>query len=360
LKGFPPTYLLAAAHDRGAANGSAQLFLEMNRAGTVVELHLYQKGRHGFGGAYTSPEYGPWMNSLKHFLEVGKFLPLAKAPEPKLPSVSKMEVKSIDDGYGELVYVKAGAFKMGDNFGDGEARERPVHEVELDGFYIGKTEVTNAQWKRFRDDAGYDDPKYWPEGRVMPRDQVPYWTMENNHGGAIEGNGNYPVLGINWDAATAYCNWLSAKTGKKYRLPTEAEWEKAARGTDQRKFPWGNNIDHSYANFVGSQTYDTGRPVGFYDGSNRNGFQTNNGASPYVAHDMAGSVMEWCSDWYDKDYYSKSPRKNPKGPATGAYRVVRGGTFFMEPLDQRTYLRGAGWPSLQSHRMTSFRVARDE
>lgn len=132
---------------------------------------------------------------------------------------------------------------MGDNFGDGEAREGPVHTVDLDAFYISKYEVTNAQWKAFREDPGYDNPQFWPNGIVMPKDQIPYWTQPNNHGGALPGHDNYPVLGVNWDAAVAYCNWLSAKTGKKYRLPTEAEWEKAARGTDQRKYPWGNDID---------------------------------------------------------------------------------------------------------------------
>ena len=94
----------------------------------------------------------------------------------------------------------------------------------------------------------------------MPKDQVPYWTQVNNHGGGTPDSDDYPVLGVNWDAATAYCSWLSAKTGKKYRLPTEAEWEKAARGTDQRLYPWGNDIDRSVANFVGAQAYDTGAP----------------------------------------------------------------------------------------------------
>src|SRR5579872_4263117 len=170
---------------------------------------------------------------------------------------------------------------------------------------------------------------------------------------------NYPLLGVNWDSATAYCNWLSAKTGKKYRLPTEAEWEKAARGTAQHKFPWGNNIDHSYANYTGAQSFDTGQLVGFYDGTKHGELQTHNNASPYGALDMAGNVMEWCQDWYSRTYYSVSPRKNPQGPPSGAYRVLRGGTFFMDPLDLRTYARSAAWPSFQSHRMIGFRAARE-
>jgi formylglycine-generating enzyme required for sulfatase activity len=266
---------------------------------------------------------------------------------------------SINDGYGDFVYVPAGPFKMGDNFGDGETRERPVHTVDLDAFYIGKFEVTNAQWKRFRDDPGYDDPKFWPGNRPVPKDQIPYWTDPKNHGGGTPGTDEYPVLGVNWDSAVAYCNWLSAKTGKSYRLPTEAEWEKAARGTDQRRYPWGNNIDHSYANFVGARPFDTGAPVGFYDGKQHDGLQTHNGASPYGAYDMAGNVMEWCQDWYSRDYYSVSPRKNPKGPDTGAYRVMRGGMFFEAPFELRSYARTAAWPSVQSHRMIGFRAVRE-
>jgi sulfatase modifying factor 1 len=265
----------------------------------------------------------------------------------------------VTDGYGDFVYVPAGEFLMGDNFGDGESRERPVHAVELDAFYIGKYEVTNGDWRKFRDDPGYDDPRFWPNGRVVPKNQIPYWTQAQNHGGGTTGSDNYPVLGVNWDAATAYCNWLSAKTGKKYRLPTEAEWEKAARGATQRRFPWGNNIDHSYANYTGSQNYDTGRVVGFFDGSKRGELETHSNASPYGAFDMAGNVMEWCQDWYSRDYYSVSPRKNPTGPASGAYRVLRGGTFFMESIDLRSYARTAAWPSFQAHRMIGFRALRE-
>ena len=266
--------------------------------------------------------------------------------------------KTINDGFGDLVSVPAGAFKMGDNFGDGESRERPVHTVTLDAYYIGKFEITNADWRKFRDDPAYDDTKLWPNGRVVPKDQSPYWTQANNHGGATPGSDNYPVLGVNWDAATAYCNWVSAKTGKKYRLPTEAEWEKAARGTDQRRFPWGNNIDATYASFTKSSNFETAQIVGYYDGSKRGDFQTHSGASPYGAMDMAGNVMEWCQDWYGRGYYAESAKKNPQGPEKGAYRVLRGGGFFFEPQDARSYARSGGWPSLQAWRMVGFRLVR--
>ena len=266
---------------------------------------------------------------------------------------------TVTDGYGDYLHVPAGAFRMGDNFSDGDPRERPVHVVELDAYYIAKFEVSNAQWRRFRDDSGYDDPNIWPAARVVPKDQVPYWTQANNHGGGTAGSDDYPVQGVNWDSAVAYTHWLSAKTGKKYRLPTEAEWEKAARGADQRKYPWGNTIDRTLANFVGAQPYDTGMPVGTFDGSRRGDRETRSNASPYGALDMAGNVMEWCQDWYGRDYYASSPRKHPKGPESGAYRVVRGGSFFVEAFDLRTYARSAAWPSFQGHRMIGFRAVRE-
>jgi formylglycine-generating enzyme required for sulfatase activity len=178
-------------------------------------------------------------------------------------AVAQQLPKSVNDGYGDFLLVPAGAFTMGDTTGEGLDRERPVHTVTLDAFYIGKHEITNADWKKFQNDPGYEDKKFWPNGWVVPKDQSPYWHQANNHGGGTPGSDNYPVLGVNWDAATAYCNWLSAKTGKKYRLPTEAEWEKAARGTDKRKFPWGNQISHEYANYVGKPaTFSSGVRTG--------------------------------------------------------------------------------------------------
>ena len=349
LEDYPPTFLLSAAADQGPSLANAQLFMDLTKAGAVAELHVYQRGRHGFGSGVGSSEFADWMPRLQGFLRVSGFLPPAPVGGGAPARGRDAPVATINDGYGDYVSVPAGPFKMGDASKDGLPREQPLHVVDLDAYFISKFEVTNREWKKFRDDPGYDDPKYWPNGRVVPRDQIPYWTQANNHGGGTPGSDDYPVLGVNWDAATAYCAWLSAKTGKRYRLPTEAEWEKAARGTDARRYPSGDSVTRSQANYVGAQAFDTVMPVGSYAGS----------ASPYGAFDMAGNVMEWCQDWYDRDYYSMSPRKNPKGPASGAYRVVRGGSFFVEVFDLRTTSRSMAWPSFQAHRMIGLRPVRE-
>jgi len=343
LKDYPPTFLLSAAADQGPSLANAQLFMDLTNAGAVAELHVYQRGRHGFGTGVGSSQFADWMPRLQGFLRVSGFLPAPVSAGGAPPRAASAAKGTVNDGYGDYVFVPAGTFQMGDD--SALAREKPAHVVDLDAYYISKFEVTNREWKKFRDDPGYDDPKYWPNGRIVPRDQIPYWTQPNNHGGATPGSDDYPVIGVNWDAATAYCAWLSAKTGKHYRLPTEAEWEKAARGTGRRP----PVIDRSSANFVGAQPFDTVMPVGHFSGS----------PSPYGAFDMAGNVMEWCQDWYDRDYYSASPRKNPRGPATGAYRVVRGGSFFVEVFDLRVSSRSMAWPSFQAHRMIGFRPVRE-
>lgn len=233
-----------------------------------------------------------------------------KPPAPAMPP--------INDGHGDYVYVPAGAFRMGDNFGDGEPRERPVHVVDLDAFYIAKYEMTNGEWKAFRDDPGYDDVTFWPDRRVAPKDQIPYWTQPNNHGGATPGSDNYPVLGVNWDSAVAYCNWLSAKTGKKYRLPTEAEWEKAARGTDARHFPWGNDFGINRANtpmyWVSLKREGDTAPVGAFA----------DGASAYGLYDMSGNVWEWTASWYQAYPGNQHPNEN----YGENYKTLKGGSWW--------------------------------
>ncbi len=188
-----------------------------------------------------------------------------------------------------MVYILAGEFLMGSNQRD---NVKPPHTVYLDGFWIYKYEVTVAQYRKFCKATGHKMPA------------TPPWGWKDSH----------PIVNVNWNDATAYAKW--AEVG----LPTEAQWEKSARGTDGRKFPWGNKWDASKcANSTGHSLSST-KPVGSYP----------QGASPFGAHDMAGNVSEWCSDWYDGKYYTNSPTRNPSGPASGEYRVLRGGSGYAE------------------------------
>lgn len=234
----------------------------------------------------------------------------------------------INNGFGDYLLVPAGEFLMGDNFNEGETWELPVHPVYLDPFYIGKFELPNCEYKIFIEDGGYQDSTYWSFGGYGDWGDYPkYWFSTLYRGGGIAGNDSFPVVGVTLYEANAYCSWLSEKTGKTYRIPTEAEWEKAARGTDQRRYPWGNNIDSSYANYYRSgdpyERYDHLEiapgvtPVGYYDGRTHDDFITHDNSSPYGAYDMAGNIFEWCSDWWQFEYYSVSPYNNPKGPAEG-------------------------------------------
>ena len=205
-----------------------------------------------------------------------------------------------------MVRIPAGKFRMGANekFYD----EKPVHTVHLDAYSMDKYEVTNRQYGEFMKATERAAPKYWEERRYNQPDQ--------------------PVVGVTWYDAEAYCKWA----GK--RLPTEAEWEKAARGTDSRKWPWGNEWDEKKCNWYdldGSKDgYRYPAPVGSFP----------SGVSPYKVHDMAGNVWEWVNDWYDKTYYSQSPKRNPTGPDSGTSgKVLRGGSWIIMPFSLRTAYR---------------------
>ena len=279
----------------------------------------------------------------------------------------------------DFVLVPEGEFKMGDNFNDDDLDEKPVHKVYLDEYYIGKYEVTNGEYIEFLRDV-YSKGDITVSGNdVKLKDgnycyELNYSEKTINYSSGSftinESYKNHPVVCVSWSGAVAYCNWLGDKemlercydaehnldiTKKGYRLPTEAEWEKAARGDStlndslghQRRYPWGDNIYGSYANFwYGEDPYESGSypyttPVGYYNGSIHNSFATNNNASPYGAFDMAGNVWEWCSDWYGRNYYqycvNKKVKNNPSGPESGSYRVVRSGSWYTYPY----YLRAA-------------------
>ncbi|UCH92530.1 MAG: SUMF1/EgtB/PvdO family nonheme iron enzyme [Candidatus Aminicenantes bacterium] len=196
----------------------------------------------------------------------------------------------------EWVQVPAGEFMMGDNFNEGDGNEQPVHAVYLSEYFISRYEVTFEQYDRYTDEIGWSKP--YDQG----------W-----------GRGNRPVINVTWNAAGKFCEWLSQKTRKNIHLPTEAQWEKAARGTDQRRYPWGNSPpDCTKANYgCDNQTH----PVGSHPA----------GVSPYGLHDMAGNVSEWCQDGYLSVYYSDAPYHNPvyipENIDTYTRFVIRGGSW---------------------------------
>lgn len=221
-----------------------------------------------------------------------------------------------------MVLVPAGPFTMGTDHEGGilsEGDAGPAHEVRLPGFYIDKTEVTNAQYQQYCDATGYAPPPYWKNGKYAA------------------GAGNQPVRFVNWWEAQAYAAW------KGKRLPTEAEWEKAARGTDARNYPWGNEWDPSLL------VWDVAAPQAA--GSKPAG------ASPYGVLDMAGNVWEWVADWYQP--YPDSP-----APATAGFgttlKVIRGGCYLGFPgreYDCSTYHRTVARPQTRSE-MVGFRCAK--
>jgi formylglycine-generating enzyme required for sulfatase activity len=229
-----------------------------------------------------------------------------------------------------LVTIPAGAFLMGaqkknkskpnyDPEADGD--ESPVHKVELDAYQLGRYPVTVEEYRRFVADEGYSNQRWWKAGGFEERSEPGHWDEQVQHP-------NWPVVRVSWFEAAAYCAWAGG------RLPTEAEWERAAREVDGRKYPWGpEEPTPERANYdqtkVGRPT-----PVGLFP----------RGATPEGIQDLAGNVWEWIADWYAPDYYRSSPRANPQGPNGGTYRVLRGGAWLVGSWNLRSAVRLRGVP----------------
>jgi formylglycine-generating enzyme required for sulfatase activity len=228
----------------------------------------------------------------------------------------------------ELCLVPAGEFPMGSGRSDRSARdnEKPQHRVHVDAFYIGRYPATQAQYARFvqaKDhrvpfyEADWTRPYNWdPEAKGPPRDRS-----------------DHPVVLVSWDDAVAFCRWAGL------RLPTEAEWEKAARGTDERIYPWGNTWDPGRCNSHEGKKGGT-TPVGAFSPE---------GDSPYGCADIAGNAWEWCADRYDEAFYASSPERNPLGPAAGETRVQRGGSWNYVSSYQRAANRGWNYPDTREN-----------
>jgi formylglycine-generating enzyme required for sulfatase activity len=225
----------------------------------------------------------------------------------------------------EMVLISAATFIMGSN--KGSSVERPVHQVSLSTFYMDRYEVTNILYKECVQVVVCQPPLYL-NSATRP---IYYGNTKFD---------NYPVIFVDWEMAKNYCEWRGA------RLPTEAEWEYAARGTDGRTYPWGENIDQSRANYYETDT----SAVGSYE----------MGKSPFGLYDMAGNVWEWVSDWFQPDYYSRleDNASNPQGPITGSQHVLRGGSWGDIVTDLRTTFRYGNSPDYMLGNF-GFRCARD-
>jgi formylglycine-generating enzyme required for sulfatase activity len=247
-----------------------------------------------------------------------------------------------------MVEVPAGTFKMGS--AGGAEDEKPVHEVKLPAFLIGKYEVTNLQFREFIEAGGYKESKYWKNGgwQWKEKNEITAPCFWND---PVWNNDKRPVVGISWFEAAAYAEWA----GK--RLPTEAEWERAARGAGGKIYPWGSAYLKDYANTGAECTSQVGS---FPSGRNLNG-----------SLDMIGNVWEWCSDWYSAEYYTKSPPDSPSGPSRGliytgeagtsqARKVLRGGSFMEPPGNVNACTRKARKPEDRRFEFVGFRCAKDK
>ena len=287
------------------------------KSGVIIEKKKEKKKKKKF----------PWLLVLGGIAIIAIAIILLGKKKEDSESEEQQNISAAMQVYNSIkwVQVSAGEFNMGSPEGEGDSDEHPQHKVYLDAYYISKYEITFDQYDKFCEDTG----------RSKPSDNG--W-----------GRGNRPVINVSWDEAKAFCDWLSKGTGKKIALPTEAQWEKAARGGNKSKgyeYSGSNNVDEVgwYGDNSGHETHPVGQKkpneLGIYD--------------------MSGNVYEWCSDWYSSSYYSSSPRNNPEGPSSGSCRVRRGGGWSSSAWTLRCANRHDRDPSFRSD-LLGFRIVKTE
>ncbi len=231
------------------------------------------------------------------------------------------------------VLIPAGFFLMGSDTGRDE--ERPAHRVWVDAFEMAALQVRNRDYAVFLEATGHAPPKHWRDPDFSHADQ--------------------PVVAVSWIAAVEYCDWLSAATGRAYRLPTEAEWERAARGgREGLDYPWGNELPNDWPEYVqrwgriGERDLEIRGPVPVGQGT----------PNPYGLFDISENVHEWCADWFSRDYYARSPERNPRGPESGQRRASRGGSWRHQIKVSRSAARASIPPDFE-YADYGFRIVRD-
>ena len=287
------------------------------------------------------------------------------------PETSKTNLEPFEEFSVSRVLIPAGSFLIGASHLDEDlqtnstriSRELPQHRVKVSSFWIDKTEVTNKMFSIFVQETGYKT--------TVEKNQHGYVYNSSNHnidrsrsaanwiypdGLNSEFKSNKAVSQMTWQDADAYCRWVGG------RLPTEAEWEYAARGSDERVYPWGNEYNGNYLNGSDSNlgmdpdlmNYDDGykysAPVGSFP----------KGASPFGVLDMAGNVLEWVNDYYSESYYQNSPESDPQGPSSGSVHILRGGSWYSGPIGNRVSNRVAPASSDVALQNYGFRCAYDQ
>ena len=308
-----------ASNPKGPIQGDGKVL----RGGSWANTKEFLRSAHRmkFDPATRDPTFGfrcassPSKGS-HNLAEQGKIVGQLDSPTP-----GELPKKITGNDGAPMVLVPAGEFTMGAREDDklAQADERPAHTVYLDSFYIDQFEVTTTLYGKFFQEKKRDPPRYWSK------------TVLKKHG-------NKPVVGVTWKDSNVYCEWA----GK--RLPTEEEWEKAARGTDQRLYPWGNEAPNeklaNFNNCCDFKDYGVLRDVGSFEG----------GKSPFGAYDMGGNVWEWVGDWYEEKLYQrrvnlKAPFQNPRGPEKKEFRVLRGGSWSSGDGDTRSTNRYWNYPT---------------
>lgn len=316
------TYKLLEGLDKGLADQDGDGII------TSTELAGYLKSRVAqISHNKQTPQFKFLTDDEGEFVFITGTERAPEAPPPAEEPQAKIKVPASTD---DMVLVEGGSFEMGSS--DGNADEKPVHRVYVDNFYMDKYEVTVAKFKQFIDATAYStdaEKEGWSyawSGSAWEKKNGVNWKHDAQ--GNVQTDLSHPVIHVSWNDAVAYALWA----GK--RLPTEAEWEYAARGGNK-------SLRYTYS---GSNNIDE---VAWYDGNAGGRTHPVGGKRPNELgiYDMSGNVWEWCSDWYDKDYYNSSPERNPQGPNSGTFRVLRGGSWGFRPSNVRAAIRDGDYPA---------------